>query len=180
MPTSSTPAVRRFRLSVVLAVLLGLLVAQGCRSTQSAYRFQPSAPVVAARPVPSGPVATAPASVTDSDKAAALFPRPQQQPKRRQLRQEARRALTQAPATVVALAKRSLQPSHHNTQALQRAAGPKRTTEVGLGTTVLGVLGLVVLPVSLIGLLIWGGPVWAVLAGLSAIAILVAYLDPFE
>ncbi|GAB3230694.1 hypothetical protein GCM10027346_16550 [Hymenobacter seoulensis] len=49
-----------------------------------------------------------------------------------------------------------------------------------MGTTVLGVLGLVVLPVSLIGLLIWGGPVWAVLAGLSAIAILVAYLDPFE
>lgn len=57
---------------------------------------------------------------------------------------------------------------------------PQRPTEVGLGTTVLGVLGLVVLPLSLLGLLIWGGPVWAVLAGLAALAVLVAYIDPFR
>jgi hypothetical protein len=31
----------------------------------------------------------------------------------------------------------------------------------------------------LLGLLIWGGPVWLVLAGLSALAVLIAYLDPF-
>ncbi|UOR04659.1 hypothetical protein MUN82_17125 [Hymenobacter aerilatus] len=53
------------------------------------------------------------------------------------------------------------------------------TTEVGLGTTVLGVLGLIVAPIALIGLLIWGGAVWAVLLGLAALAVLIAYLDPF-
>ena len=58
--------------------------------------------------------------------------------------------------------------------------GAQATAEVGLGTTVLGVLGLIVGPISLIGLLIWGGPVWAVLLGLSALAVLVAYLDPFR
>lgn len=64
-------------------------------------------------------------------------------------------------------------------QETAKAASPQRPAEVGLGTTVLGVLGLVVLPISLVGLLIWGGPVWAVLAGLSALAVLIAYLDPF-
>jgi len=54
------------------------------------------------------------------------------------------------------------------------------TTEVGLGTTVLGVLGLIVAPIALLGLLIWGGPVWAILLGLAAIAVLVAYIDPFR
>ncbi|TYZ11375.1 hypothetical protein FY528_06660 [Hymenobacter lutimineralis] len=58
-------------------------------------------------------------------------------------------------------------------------AKPTQAEEVGLGTTVLGVLGLVVFPLSLIGLLIWGGPVWAVLAGLAALAVLIAWLDPF-
>lgn len=61
----------------------------------------------------------------------------------------------------------------------RRAFAPQRPAEVGLGTTVLGVLGLIVLPISLLGMLIWGGPVWLVLAGLSALAVLVAYIDPF-
>ena len=52
--------------------------------------------------------------------------------------------------------------------------------EAGLGTTVLGVLGLVVLPIALIGLLLSGGGlVWGIVAGLAALAVLVAYLDPF-
>jgi hypothetical protein len=51
---------------------------------------------------------------------------------------------------------------------------------VGLGTTVLGVLGLVLLPIVLIGLLLSGGGlVWAILAGAAALAVLVAYIDPF-
>ena len=57
---------------------------------------------------------------------------------------------------------------------------PHTTAEVGLGTTVLGVLGLVVLPIALIGLLLSGGGlVWGIVAGLAALAVLVAYLDPF-
>ncbi len=58
--------------------------------------------------------------------------------------------------------------------------GAQATAEAGLGTTVLGVLGLVVGPIALLGLLIWGGPVWGILAGLAALAVLVAYIDPFR
>ena len=59
-------------------------------------------------------------------------------------------------------------------------ARPRAMAEVGLGTTVLGVLGLVVLPIALLGLLLSGGGlVWGILAGLAAVAVLVAYLDPF-
>jgi hypothetical protein len=64
--------------------------------------------------------------------------------------------------------------------AAKKLAAPRHGAEVGLGTTVLGVLGLVVLPISLVGLLIGGGPVWAVLAVLAALAVLIAYLDPFN
>ena len=57
---------------------------------------------------------------------------------------------------------------------------PHATAEVGLGTTVLGILGLVVLPIALIGLLLSGGGlVWGIVAGAAALAVLVAYLDPF-
>ncbi|MDO7845098.1 hypothetical protein Q5H92_01930 [Hymenobacter sp. M29] len=57
---------------------------------------------------------------------------------------------------------------------------PHATAEAGLGTTVLGVLGLVVLPIALVGLLLSGGGlVWGILAGLAALAVLVAYIDPF-
>ena len=59
-------------------------------------------------------------------------------------------------------------------------ARPHAAAEAGLGTTVLGVLGLVVLPIALLGLLLSGGGlVWGVVAGLAALAVLVAYLDPF-
>ena len=65
----------------------------------------------------------------------------------------------------------------HRWARLRRAHA---TAEVGLGTTVLGVLGLVVLPIALIGLLLSGGGlVWGLVAGLAALAVLVAYLDPF-
>ena len=59
-------------------------------------------------------------------------------------------------------------------------ARPRATAESGLGTTVLGVLGLVLLPIALLGLLLSGGGlVWGIIAGLAALAVLVAYLDPF-
>jgi hypothetical protein len=89
----------------------------------------------------------------------------------RQLRRGVAQALVQQRATVIA--------SRRGTQSTQHVAQPQQPTEVGLGTTVFGVLGLIALPISLLGLLIWGGPVWAILAGLAALAILIAYLDPF-
>ena len=48
-----------------------------------------------------------------------------------------------------------------------------------VGTTVLGVLGLVKLPIARIGLVLGGGGlVWAIVAAAAALAVLVAYLDP--
>ena len=69
-------------------------------------------------------------------------------------------------------------PAARHRRALLRR--PHATAEAGLGTTVLGVLGLVVLPIALIGLLLSGGGlVWGIVAGAAALAVLVAYLDPF-
>ncbi len=57
---------------------------------------------------------------------------------------------------------------------------PQGIAEAGLGTTVFGILGLVTLPIALLGLLLSGGGlVWGIVAGAAALAILVAYLDPF-
>ena len=57
---------------------------------------------------------------------------------------------------------------------------PQAPAELGLGTTVLGVLGLVALPIALLGLLLSGGGlVWGLVAGAAALAVLVAKLDPF-
>ena len=56
---------------------------------------------------------------------------------------------------------------------------PNAPAEAGLGTTVLGVLGLVLLPIALVALLLGGGLVWGIVGGLAALAVLVAYIDPF-
>jgi hypothetical protein len=57
---------------------------------------------------------------------------------------------------------------------------PRATAEAGLGTTVFGILGIIALPIALLGLLLSGGGlVWGIVAGAAALAILVAYLDPF-
>ena len=67
--------------------------------------------------------------------------------------------------------------SHLRRKPLHRAHAP---AEAGLGTTVLGVLGLITLPIALLGLLLSGGGlVWGIVAGAAALAMLVAYLDPF-
>jgi hypothetical protein len=51
--------------------------------------------------------------------------------------------------------------------------------ESGLGLTVLGLLGMVTLVVALVGLLVSGGGlVWAAIAGVAALVVLLAYLDP--
>jgi hypothetical protein len=170
----------RTRFSLLSLALLFLTLASGCRNAQSAFQFRPAPTVAAARPVPApvadvAPVAEAQVPVSAQPAAAtkAVPPRPLNS---RQLRQQLRRAVAQ-----VAVSRQLLKPllAQPAVQKAHKVAGPRHSTEVGLGTTVLGVLGLVVLPISLIGLLIWGGPVWAILAGLAALAVLVAYLDPF-
>jgi hypothetical protein len=57
---------------------------------------------------------------------------------------------------------------------------PHATAEAGLGTTVLGVLGLITLPIAALGLILSGGALgWIIVGGLAALAVLVAYIDPF-
>lgn len=162
------------RLSLAFMVLL---LAASCHSTQVAYQFRPAASL---------PVATmaAPDSSAVKITVAATHPGVAAMPpelvraKPRQMRQarQLRRVVAQAVAQqrIPAVASRS-----GAAQSTQHVARPQQPAEVGLGTTVFGVLGLIVLPVSLLGLLIWGGPVWAILAGLAALAVLIAYIDPF-
>ncbi|AHJ99795.1 hypothetical protein [Hymenobacter swuensis] len=177
MPTTSTPARRARLFSCLPLVMLLLLLVTSCRSSQSAYQFRPAAQPVTVRVAAAAAEADAEqtaAPVTAAVAPAKLKPLRQQTLKTRQVR---RQLLQAAAYTVVPQVKDRATKS--SAQRVRRAAGPKQTSEVGLGTTVLGVLGLVVLPVALLGLLIWGGPVWAILAGLAALAVLVAYLDPF-
>ena len=76
------------------------------------------------------------------------------------------------PATVL---KRQLA-THRYARLLRRAHAP---AEAGLGLTVLGLLAMVVLVVALIGLAISGGGLgWIITAGVAALVILLAYLDP--
>ena len=86
-----------------------------------------------------------------------------------------------APATVAAAPAVPAEVAHTKPVMHRRALlhRPHATAEAGLGTTVLGVLGLVVLPIALIGLILSGGGlVWASVAAAAAVAVLVAYLDP--
>lgn len=176
MSVSSTSG-RFLKLFSCIVLLTGGLAA-GCRSAQTAYQFRPAGGAVSMRPVPADTATTQPARSTPTAAhratapavaAGSRFTRPQ-------IKRQLRQAVTQAQTRLVAKAAAGRK---SGAQQVRRVAGPRHTAEVGLGTTVLGVLGLVVLPISLIGLLIWGGPVWAVLAGLAALAVLVAYLDPF-
>ena len=176
-PTTSARPRRLF--SPLLLTLLVLALTASCRSAQTAYYFnpamQPGAAAVAAPVVPdSGKIAPAAPTVATLERQPAHQPaRPALRRPRLMQRQPLRYFIAQAAPV------QQVMPAHASRQSAQHAARPRQVSEVGLGTTVLGVLGLIVLPISLVGLLIWGGPVWASLAGLAGLAVLVAYLDPF-
>ncbi|OWP64256.1 hypothetical protein CDA63_04245 [Hymenobacter amundsenii] len=188
MPHPIIPAARSTRrLTRLAAVLSLLLLAAGCRSAQSAYQFRPASAVAVtdaelrlatteapAFPEigsnqPAGPVLVVPPTPASQMAVAQKMKREAGPAPLRQLHRRAGRAQA---ASVAYAAAHPRQNSH--------SGGAQGTAEVGLGTTVLGVLGLVVGPIALLGLLIWGGPVWAVLAALAALAVLVAYIDPFQ
>jgi hypothetical protein len=160
--------------------VLVLLLAASCRSTEVAYQFQPATLRPIASAVTPDAVATpapvAAATATPITAAPVIASKPAKAEVRpaRQLRQ-----LRRVVAYKVGQQLTKATTGRTAAQRTHQVARPHQTAEVGLGTTVFGVLGLIALPISLLGLLIWGGPVWAILAGLSALAILIAYLDPF-
>ena len=165
------PHLFHFRLLALLVVFAGL--ASGCQSTRPGFSFQPAPGRVRAVAVP---IATKdPVAVTAASVSELPAPRAEIQPRKRM-------RLRVQPATVAAVPAAIADPT--STMALTRRRPllhrPHAAAEVGLGTTVLGVLGLVVLPIALIGLLLSGGGlVWGIVAGAAALAVLVAYLDPF-
>ena len=169
-----------FQWLAALVIFAGL--ASGCQSSRPSFSFQPAPgrvrPATAAmRPL----TATASAEALVAPAAAAAAAQPANHrvvghaPHR--LKPPIQPAVGQAgtlpdtPSLVKRMA--TLRPR----VLLSR---PHATAEAGLGTTVLGVLGLVVLPIALIGLAISGGGlVWGIVAGAAALAVLVAYIDPF-
>lgn len=119
------------------------------------------------------PVAIASNVTSVAQKAAAAQARGSQ-PQAAQVGAAAWSAAASA-ATPTAGLKRQLA-AHHYARLLHRAHAP---AESGLGLTVLGLLAMVALVVALIGLAISGGGLgWIIAAGVAALVILVAYLDP--
>lgn len=173
------PRLFHSRLLALLVVISGL--AGGCQSSRPSFSFQPmpgrARVVKAARAAAITPEPTAALAVTpDRPAAQAVVSASVAQPPHRvppplEPVVAPTETATTAPLPVVRPA------ATHRRPLLARAHA---TAEVGLGTTVLGVLGLVVLPIALLGLLLSGGGlVWGIVAGAAALAVLVAYIDPF-
>ena len=174
----SIATLRRLRLlSSLLVGFVLLTLAVGCQSarpTPTAYQVRLTEPAVALAPTPATlnlmaetPSATAEPLTTDT-------------PPRHRAKVRVPHSTTQATVPMAAtkrLPQRLMRAVRHTAH---RPTGVRpNTAEVGLGTTVLGVLGLIVAPIALIGLLIWGGLVWAILLGLASLAVLIAYIDPY-
>ena len=168
------------RFLALLVAFAGL--ASSCQSSRPGFSFQPMLGRTRAVPV-AVPVAAAtedPAAAKVTLVAASQKLHTGIWPEKLR-RQPLQQPLRPAPATVAAAPAVPAEVAHTKTVMHRRALlhRPHATAEAGLGTTVLGVLGLVVLPIALIGLLLGGGLVWGVVAGLAALAVLVAYIDPF-
>jgi len=161
-------------------VAIGSLTSS-CQSSRPSFSFQPmpgrvqvgkTAGVTVAAPVTapaSGalPITVAQAQPLASPSAAPTVV-PQQQP-RPELAGFLAKKVVSLPA---------LRPAGPHRRTL--LVRPHATAEAGLGTTVFGILGLITLPIALLGLLLSGGGLgWGIVAGAAALAVLVAYLDPF-
>ncbi|GAB3586199.1 hypothetical protein [Hymenobacter daeguensis] len=159
----------------LLVVFLGLL--SGCQSSRPGFSFQPAPQRPARVETTAAPAATPAAVGTAVAGAPAAQPLPPQLRGQRKARRQA------SAARVAAIAKAVLAPKIGRAALLPRRAllqRPHATAEAGLGTTVLGVLGLIALPIAAVGLILSGGGLgWIIVGGLAALAVLVAYIDPF-
>ena len=175
---ATRPRLLHSRLLALLVVFGGL--ASGCQSSRPSFSFQPAPgraraamaakPIVATQDLVAATVA--PVAFASSTVVRAQSRTPTE------LRPHGRLTVV-LPVESATITRTAVErPSATHRRVLLHR--PQATAEVGLGTTVLGVLGLVVLPIALIGLLLSGGGlVWGILAGAAALAVLVAYLDPF-
>lgn len=174
MPVATRTRLSSFLLPCLL-VLAGL--ASSCQSSRPGFAFQaaprraPQAEVVAQEAVVPG-AAAATFAAAPAVPARPVVARRQPKPRR-----------PLVPARLVAATKALVTPKVGHSRLQQRRAMLQRrqaTAEAGLGTTVLGVLGLIVLPIAALGLILSGGALgWIIVGGLAALAVLVAWLDPF-
>ncbi|MBU6120393.1 hypothetical protein [Hymenobacter siberiensis] len=177
---ATRPRLFHSRLLALLVVIGGL--ASGCQSSRRSFSFQPmpgrvQAVKAAAAAAATPEAAAAPLAVTAAKTAAQpILALPAAREYRRALPQPEPLMASTKTADIATLP--MVRPAAtHRRPLLARAHAP---AEAGLGTTVLGVLGLVVLPIALLGLLLSGGGlVWGIVAGAAALAVLVAYIDPF-
>jgi len=166
-----------FRSRLLALLMASTALASSCQSSRASFSFQ-AAPHQATH-VPARSLTTATTDSVAASAVAAPTPPVALPTVRAQVRRQGPRV------------RRARTIANRPTAFIQTLAGhpapprpwlhrPKATAEAGLGTTVLGVLGLVLLPVALVGLaLSSGGLVWGIVAGAAALAVLVAYLDPF-
>ena len=176
---ATRPRLFSSRVLILLGALAGL--ASGCQSSRPSFSFQPApGRVTAVQPLAIGQdsavatVASAPVATPARRQPLVAIGQPVMRKQHWGLRKPVRQGATVAEAAPVV----AQTPAGAHRRALGHRAHP--AAEVGLGTTVLGVLGLITLPIALLGLLLSGGGlVWGLVAGAAALAVLVAYLDPF-
>lgn len=162
---------RLLQLGLLVAVFVGS--ATGCQSSRPSFSFQ-LAPGRAVPKVVAGTASTEPAQAVPT---AAARPALTQRAGRFRPRVRRPGPMPQAASRTV-VSDPVLRPAAARKRLFWTR--PQAPAEAGLGTTVLGVLGLILLPVALVGLaLSGGGLVWGIVAGAAAVAVLVAYIDPF-
>ncbi|WP_375418870.1 hypothetical protein [uncultured Hymenobacter sp.] len=166
-------------------LLLLLLTGAGCQSARTAFEFQPPTSVPPAASVPAGAAPRSAhsqpdGSVLSSPALARLAPRPAGRPQF-QLRRR-----------VAALVAQPVSSLRHNQKHKQLTASlrprptrhhanpaPAAVAENGLGTTFIGILGIVLLAVGLVGLLLAGWGVFGWLAVAGAVGLLISILAPY-
>ncbi|MBH8568282.1 hypothetical protein KB206_05270 [Microvirga sp. STS02] len=177
---ATRPRLFHSRLLALLVVAGGL--ASGCQSSRPSFSFQPMPgrvrevkPAAATAATQESAPVPAATSTAQQDVQAATSPLIA-----RKQSHALRHSAPVLASTQTAVA--SPLPVMRRTALHRRPllARPRATAEAGLGTTVLGVLGLVVLPIAAVGLILSGGGLgWIIVGGLAALAVVVAYLDPF-
>ncbi len=170
---------RLFRFWLLSSLIVSGGLVSSCQSSRSSFTFQPVMRQGQATTVATV-IAEDPATVVVVETPVTLPPsqikvEPTSRKQRLRLSKPQRQAVTVETPNVIAT-----MPAPSAARKRSFLSRPQATTEVGLGTTVFGILGLVTLPIALLGLaLSGGGLVWAIVAGAAVLAVLVAYIDPF-
>ena len=172
---ATRPRLLHSNLLALLVIFAGL--ASGCQSSRPSFSFQPAPGRMRAVPETITPPDSLTTRATLAPVASVMLAGSRAP---RQARTQVRAVPMVETPTAIASTDKSTAKRPMATRRRALLTRPHATAEVGLGTTVLGVLGLVVLPIALIGLLLSGGGlIWGIVAGAAALAVLVAYLDPF-